>query len=248
MLPNSKCLSPGLFKRLPLFTLSAGIALVIGFIVPTIYEWTQKSVARSLIPPLELAAAAALVLTMIGYTLNVWLGRREEVQTVHRTGKCQFGLRGLFAVTTLAAIAVAIARWFDASLANASVAAVALVIAGWSFCHDWHVRARTGALLASLFFPFAWMIAFNEPFGRTSGLAVNIPIGPAILPAELIRSLIDGVKVDDMETIAAVIVVVQLVVGSWLAARGGKLSVAYTLTVLGLSSLSSLVMHAMYRT
>jgi hypothetical protein len=92
------------------------------------------------------------------------------------------------------------------------------------------------------------MIAFNVPFGRTSGLVTAIPFGPALLPAELIRVLTDAsIGPDGSASIAAVIVIGELALGAWLAGRGGKLWLVYLILVLLVSSVSSLGMHAGYR-
>jgi len=234
-------------KRLPLFTLLAGISLAIGFAVPVVYEWTQKPPARSRLPAMEQAALVALLLTVVVCPLVAWL-RKPQEPTAAGPRKLQFNLRALFAATTVSAILVAAARWLDASWSSALVAAVAAIVVGWSFLRDAGVRSRTGSLVATLFFPFVWVIAYNVPFGSTSGLAAVIPIGPAILPAELVRAVLDrSLSPDDMLPIAAMIVIGELALGAWLAHRGGKLLIAYLLLVLLFSSLSSLGMHALYR-
>ncbi len=237
-----------LMKRVPLLTLLAGISLAIGFAVPVVFEWTQKPAARSRIPSMERAALAAVVLTAIAGTLAASWSKPADQPPGAGRPKLQFGLRSLFAATTVAAVLVAAARWLDAPWSSAMVAAAAVCTLGWSCRQDAQVRSRTGALLASLFLPFAWMIAYNEPFGRTSGLAVALPIGPGLLPAELIRRwLTSGIGVDGMMPIAAVIVIGELALGVWLAFRGGKLLLAYAILVLLISSISSLGMHALYR-
>jgi hypothetical protein len=64
------------------------------------------------------------------------------------------------------------------------------------------------------------------------------------LPAQVVRLVSNHPRVDGTAGIAAVIVIAQLILGAWLARRGGRLAVAYTGLVLMLSSLSSLLMHA----
>jgi hypothetical protein len=233
------------FRRLPLFTMVAGISLAVGFAVPVVFEWGEKPAARSRYPALEMAAISLLVVTPAVCALIAWL--RKPVEAPQKQ-KLQFSLRRMFAITTLMAVVLSAARWLDVAWTSASVTAVALGTLAWSCLQDASVRSRTGALLAGLFFPFAWIVPFNEPFGSTSGLVTALPIGPAILPAELIRVyLTDGIGVDGMLPIAAVIVIAELLLGAWLAQRGGKLLVAYVLFLLVVSCLSSLAMHAMYR-
>jgi hypothetical protein len=91
------------------------------------------------------------------------------------------------------------------------------------------------------------MVAYNEPFGRTSGLVTAIPFAPAILPAGLIRALTDAGSPDEMGQIAGLIVIAELLLGAWLARRGGKLFACYLCLILLVSSVSSFGMHALYR-
>jgi hypothetical protein len=153
-------------------------------------------------------------------------------------------LRAIFAVTTVTAVALAMAMLLDAAWSSALVVAVVFAIVGWSVSGDWPIRSRIGALLASLFLPFTWMVAFNVPFGSTSGLAVNIPIAPGILPALLLRGL---ASVDEVGKLAVAFVLLQLLIGAWLARRGGALFFAYAVLVLGSSTVNSLVFHVLYR-
>ena len=78
------------------------------------------------------------------------------------------------------------------------VQALTVIVGVFAFRQASQVRCRIGSLLASLFLPFVWMIGYNVPFGHASGLAICIPIGPVILPAELIRGLVEDVKVEDI--------------------------------------------------
>jgi hypothetical protein len=236
------------FKRLPLLTLLSGLGLAIGFLVPVIYEWMDEPGSRSRLPAMERGAIAALVLTAAICALVAWLSKLQNDQEPAPRRKLQFSLRGLLAAMTAAAVLVAVARWLDVSWTSGLVALAAFCAAGWSLLSEVAVRWRTGALLACLFFPFVWMIAYSVPFGRTSGLMTAIPFGPGLLPAEIIRSLIDAsIGPDGSASIAAVIVIAELALGAWLARRGGKLLVAYLILVLAVSSISSLAMHALYR-
>jgi hypothetical protein len=67
------------------------------------------------------------------------------------------------------------------------------------------------------------------------------------LPAGLIRAVTSSGGPDEMGVVAGGIVIAELLLGAWLARRGGKLFVAYLLLVMLVSSVSSLGMHALYR-
>jgi hypothetical protein len=231
-----------------LFPLFAGIGLAIGCIVPSIFELTQELHQRSRHEGLEMAATIAIGATVL-LCSGIILGRRNVSSLpATETGprKHQFGLRAVFAVTTVTAIVLAIAKLLDSHWTNSIVMALAFAIVGWSISGGWPIQSRVGALLASLFLPFTWMVAFNVPFGHTSGLAVNIPIGPGILAAELLRGFAN-MSVDEAGNLAFGFVLLQLLVGAWLAQRGGAGFIGFAVLVLASSTLSSLVFHVLYR-
>lgn len=242
---------PGLrsfFRRLPLFPLFSGISLAIGLVIPSVFEWTQKPASRSRHVTLEHAAAAVLVITMFACSFVMWRRRNATGQAAVRSEsrKLQFGLRDVFVAITIVAVVLAMARLVSPPVASGGVIAVVSAIVGWAFACDRPIRSRVGLILANMYLPLAWMIAFNVPFGRTSGLAVNIPLGPGIVLAELLRELA-GLNRYAVEVVGAVVVIGELLLGAWLARRGGRLSVIYAILVLISSSLGSLLLHALYR-
>ncbi len=245
-----KSCSRNCFRRLFLFAFFAGVGLAIGFAVPVVVEWGERPEIRSQIPTIETAALGTLLVTTIVCGFSFWMGRRTGVGLVEvatQPRKLQFGINGLFIAMTVAAFSIVVAGWFNESTTNAVVVFFAIGVVGWSWFRDWDVCARVGAMLGALFLPFVWMIAYNVPFGHASGLAVNIPIGPAIFPTALLAGLVGNQKFDEMLGMAAVLVCFQMLVGAWLAWRGGKLSVVYLIFLLLNSSVSSLVMHFLYR-
>src|SRR5262245_52086209 len=146
-------------RRIPLFTRVLGLSLTIGFLVPVVYEFTQKPAARSRIPSMERAAIVTAALACVASVLLAWRARPiDERSVANRPRTMQFGLWQLFAVTTLAAILLAVAKWLDVSWVSAGVAATAVGVLAWAILQDAEVRSRTGALLAGMFCPFVWMI------------------------------------------------------------------------------------------
>jgi hypothetical protein len=156
----------------------------------------------------------------------------------------QFGIRSILIATTLVAVTFAAAPIFNIpnSILNWIMIAALVAIMGWAFFQRAPVRARMGATLACLFLPFAWIIPYSRPFGHTSGLLEWILISPGLMPSVFLSSR----HVDD-STWAVVFVMMELVIGIWLARRGGRLALAYTLFILGLSTVSSFGFHVLYR-
>jgi hypothetical protein len=233
-------------SRIPLFTLVAGIGLTIGFLVPVAYEFAEEPWNRTRLTSLELAAMVTIVLTCVLCVFLAWFGKIRP-PAAERRPNVQWKLWQLFAVMTVAAILLAVMKWLEISWASGVVAAVALGVLLWAAFQDPRVRARAAALVAGLFCPLVWMVAYNVPFGGTSGLVTALPFAPAILPAGLIRAVTSSGGPDEMGVVAGGIVIAELLLGAWLARRGGKLFVAYLLLVMLVSSVSSLGMHALYR-
>jgi hypothetical protein len=233
-------------SRIPLFTFVAGIGLTIGFLVPVAFEFAEEPWNRTRLVSMERAAIMTAVLSCALCVCLAWLGK-ERPPAAERRPKIQLRLWQLFAVMTVAAILLGVMKWLDISWASGLVTAVALSVLCWAVFQDARARSRTAALVAGLFCPLVWMVAYNVPFGRTSGLVTAMPFAPAILPSALIRAVTSGGGPDEMGLVAGVIVIAELLLGAWLAHRGGRLFVAFLLLVMLVSSVSSFGMHALYR-
>ena len=214
--------------------------------MPVAYEWMQEPWNRTRLVFLEWASLVTVALTCVVCGFAAWLSRGSSSAAEPRP-RTQFRLWHLFAVMTLAAILLATGKWLDVSWASAVVAAVALGVLSWSLFQDARARSRMAALVAAVFCPLVWMVAYNEPFGRTSGLVAAIPLAPAILPAALLRIFTSGGGHDELGQFAGLIVIAELLLGAWLARRGGKLFAFYLCLILLVSSVSSFGMHALYR-
>jgi hypothetical protein len=233
-------------NRVPLLTLVAGIGLTIGFLVPVAFEFAEEPWNRTRLVSMERAAIVTVAFSSVLCVCLACLAKQKP-PAAERRPKLQLRLWHLFAVMSLVAILLAVMKQLDLSWASGLVTAVALGVLSWAICQEARIRSRASALVAGLFCPLVWMVAYNVPFGRTSGLVTAMPFAPAILPASLIRVVTSGGGPDEVGVVAGVIVIVELLLGSWLAYRGGKLFVAYLLLVMVVSSVSSFGMHALYR-
>ncbi len=236
-------------RRLPLFTILTGASLTIGLLVPTVFEWTKQESARSRHPEMEFAALVAM-LTSLSIAVVIWIRNRPDTcppdRDEHGTAnRIQFGIRHVLIATTLVAMTLAVAPIFDELTAVLYwfLVEVLVVISVWTCFQSAAVRSRMGAILASLFLPFAWIIPCSKPFGHASGLLSALAFGPGLLPAALARR---G-NIGESTWIAMLFVMLEMGVAIWLARRGGKLALIYTFLVLCLSTLTSFGLHALYR-
>jgi hypothetical protein len=234
-------------RRVPLFALVMGVGLMIGFLVPVVYELTEKPWNRMRLPGMEQAAMLSAAVACGLGVLEYWHLKRFGTAADERPRKVQFRLWQLFAVMTLAAVVLAVVKWLGIAWGSALVAVVVLGVLSWGLFQEPRVQLRAAALVAGMFCPLVWMIAYNVPIGRTSGLVSAIAFAPAILPAVLIRAVTNSGGPDQMGMVAGVIVIAELLLGAWFAWRGGKSFVGYLLLVLVVSSVSSFGMHALYR-
>lgn len=234
-------------RRFPLLTLVAGLGLTVGFLAPVVFEWMQEPWNRTRLVGMEWAAMVSAVAACGLGVLEYWHRRRFEQAADERRPKVQFRLWQLFAVMTIAAVLLAVMKWLSVAWASSLTALVAVVVLGWGLFQEPGLQLRASALVAALFCPMMWMVAYNVPLGRTSGLVSAIPFAPGLLPAVLIRAVTYRSGPDQMGLVAAAIVIGELLLGAWLAWRGGKLFTAYLLLMLLVSSVSSFIMHALYR-
>ena len=222
-------------RRVPIFTTFTGVSLTIGLAIPCLYYLGMDSSHPrcSTLRWMALATAAVTFLACFGLT---WFGRNDsgEAQTC-----IQFGLRTILVTVTFAAFVLAILTNVDDFTASWLIVTLALVIGIWSVFQESKIRSRAGALLACTYLPMVWVLVFSEPIGRISGLLEFVPASPGFFEAELARYLFDGVKRQQVESIAAGAVSVQLIIGVLLSRHGGMLFLAYTTLILVLSSLSS---------
>jgi len=236
------------FRGLPLFPLVTGMSLAIGCLVPTVYEWTQASGARGQLDALGTWGVAILLITAAVCGLVMRLRRNETLQPAASplAGRFQFGIRDVLVATTVIAAVLAVVPRFAVPAGIGLVVALAIGMLIWACCAGPAIALRTAGILASLFFPFVWMIAYNVPFGRTSGLVSHLPLGPGVLFG-VIMDVLAGIAGDTEVTVALSAVILQLAAGAWLARRGPKAAAIYMALVLASSSLGSLILHALYR-
>jgi hypothetical protein len=244
-----------ILQRFPWRLFSTGLSLAVGILVPSIFELGARPAARSRHYSMEHAAIAVIVVTVIGCALRMWFDRSTTIQTTDANTpsakpaaarKVQFKLWQVFIGITVIAVGLGLIRFLETTWLNGLIVVIAFAILGWGSVQGWHVFARLVTLNASMFLPCVWMIVYNKPFGRTSGLVEFIPTCPGILHAGLLSALF-GMNLHEGAKIAPVVVILQLLLGAWLAKRGGTISAVYTCLVFLASSLSSLAMHGMYR-
>ena len=243
------------WSPLPQLILYAGVSLSIGLLIPFLYKWSYRSNVPERERQLLMASFVTLGFTACAFALWRWTalvwprpasaeGKNTNGQAVPSHGRSQYSLRKMFAITTATATILMLARFYPGLRSGGLLVIAGTAIAAAVFPSG--ARIRTYTLLSVLYFPQVWIVRFNTPFGRTSGLIEGLYMYPGMFPAVLIVSLCD-LRLDHLEKVAPLLVSVALICGVWMAFRGGKLATAYLLFVLIVSSLSSMILHVMYR-
>ncbi len=236
-------------KRLPAFTLYSGTGLAFGLFVPTFVDLQSKQLSRIDFSKLDFAALVVFLITLSISGL-IWFFNKQTKQDEDNDSfvPFQFGIRHVLIATTLTALLVGIIPLLEFDQSNqwqmsCGMLGFLILLIGWTMFQRADVRPRISSILASLFLPFVWIIAYNQPFGHTSGMLPALLFGPGLVPAMLLRQ---G-NPDNAIWLALVFVVVEIGIGVWLAFRGGKLYLTYLTLCLLLSCFTSFVMHALYR-
>jgi hypothetical protein len=235
-----------IIQRLPTFTLFAGIGLTFGLLVPTIFEFGESQSSRNDFSRLEFLALIVFLITTLVSGLIWFFGRPTEFTEDDSHVRFQFGIRHILIATTLVAFLFAAASFIEIDPQDDwlfwIVLGILVGLISWTLFQRAEVRRSVGTVLASLFLPFVWVIAFNRPFGHASGMLPSILFGPGLFPAMLLRQ-----GVDNSVWIAVIFVFLEIATGVLLAFRWRKLCLAYAAFCLLLSGFTSLILHVMYR-
>ena len=219
--------------RLPLFTIASGTSLVLGLLIPTLYE---GRIAGTTLEKLALFLAGMTVV-IAAYRWR----RGGEERSEFATTPSRYSLSSLFALTAVAAVLFALLRRQQ----NGVIAAIVLTAVAALLCGVYQrgrvLRSRVGAMLAVTFFPLVWVIWVSVPLGRVSGLWPGIIVFSALLEAELMRVFVltSSSMRDYMTTVMCVFVLARLSVGTLLLRRDVGFLI-YLLVALALSLVSSL--------
>lgn len=236
------------FRQLALSIHWLGASLIVGLMIPTVFEFTQQPAARSRHSGAQQIALWVLVVTFGAVVTLQWLDRCGPPAGPRSTPHpLRFRVRDMLLITLLTALLLTLARALEVPAATILMTIAIVLASVWTWRRGRGAWLRLIGHLACLYGPFCWMVAFNRPFGRTSGLLPYVAIGPGVLPAEMLRAVLGGVDGDHLTILAAMFALLLLFVGVWAAGRGGRLAAALATLSLVVSTITSFIVHAMYR-
>ena len=215
---------------------------VVGWTIPTFYEWTDSNQGRPA-PELVQAAWSLVGFGILSWFVIPWLPM-EAAAGKDKNNPFQFNLRLLFTITTITAILIA-------GISNGPVAfccllwVVAFVAASLMVAKELSWKWQLGALLACMYFPFAWVLVWKfENVGWTALIGV---IGlPALLPGATVAGIF-GKHPDQFIWLYILLTAVEVAIGYWLIRRGPRHATAYLVFAMLMSMYGSMFLNIVMR-
>ena len=217
---------------------------VFGWMIPTFYDWSGAQQSSS--TPAANGAGWALVgFGILSWCVIPWLPNEaaaaEAAAAEKKNKPFQLNLRLLFAITTIVAIGIA-------GIINGPVAfcillwVAAFVGASWMVSAELSWKRQLSALLACMYFPFAWVLVWRT-FRNMGWMMLLGTTGlPAFLPVVfLARSL--GKHPDKFIWLAFPLTAIEIASGIWLIRTGPRRTTAYFVLVMLLSIYGSMFLN-----
>jgi hypothetical protein len=169
----------------------------------------------------------------------------EQETTRHRVS-----LRRLLVAIAMSAVVLGLVRWPHWTSPEGKVmtnAVAATLVPGVLilFRAGEAATERFMVSLVAMYGPFAWIAAYNRPWGRSSGgwdLALGLP---GLVPGMVAR--ISGQNDTLLAATMAASTLAVLAMTAWVAFRGWRSSLVFSIAIGLWSTLTSLGMHVMYR-
>jgi heme A synthase len=233
-----------LASRIPIFPLFIAVSLLVGWLIPGFYAWTDSDQSRP--SPLLWKVPLSSAIGSVAFCLALpWLP--ITIKPSYDTARLQmrFSLRTLLMLTTGVAVAIVLLAKFPLAVSG--------IVCGGAFAHliafcvrNPQHRMASAALLACMALPYAWVVGYKELGRILPDLAVMFAGMPAFVPAALIGRLFEQ-NMHDTPWLAFLLTALELVIGIWMIRLGLKRTIAYLLLVMQLSVLGSLFFYMLVR-
>lgn len=215
-------------------------SLLVGRFIPSFYIWTDSDQSR----PSPLLWQVPLVSSMVSVAFCValpWLPTARLSPNVDAPREKQFSIRTMMFATAIVAVAIALLSQF-ALVVSGMLSACTFAYFIAFFVRNPHYRLPAAALVASMIFPFTWILSYGELGRIFLGVLLMFSGLPAFLPAEYIAHMFKQ-NMHDGLWIAILLTALELFIGIWMIRLGPKRTIAYLLLVIHLSAVSSLGFH-----
>ena len=234
-----------LLSGFPLLALFSGLSLMVGWLIPVYYDWTDADQSRAS-PLLTYASVGVLVFSSLLFIGSNWIEIAGDPPIPNCDQRNKFGIRTLLGITALAAFMLAAAPYTPESWACGMTGMFMLLAITKSCIRYPHARYRMAALLATMYFPFVWIVRPEVSDVITDGQSANLIWLPAFVPLLLLCQLV-GQHPTESVWMACGLTVVELVIGLCCVHHGKRLAIAYSLAVFAISACGSLGLQMLIR-
>ena len=223
--------------------------LVLGLMIPTFYEWSGADQSRPS-PYVPIVFCAFLGFVIVAWIALPWLPQREKVidvnpEPVENPWKFQFNSRALIIVTSLVAFTIAAITSYGLITA-VWIIMLPIFFSAWFVMRDLSTRWKLAALLACMYFPYAWVVLPGAFKGIGSAQIFGALGLPTFVPTILLGQLLEQ-RLDENIFALLSITGIELAIGIWIVCSGPRRAVAWILFVLFLSFIGSSFLNAAIR-
>ncbi|WP_253159925.1 hypothetical protein [Stieleria tagensis] len=231
-----------LASRVPIFPLFIAASLLVGWLIPGFYAWTDSDQSRPSpllwkVPLWTATASAAFCMALPWLPIGRQLSDRPARQPM------RFSLRTLLMLTAGVAVAIALIAKFPLVVSGIAFAAT---FAYWiAFCvRNPQHRMAAATLVGSMMLPYAWVVGYDELDRILPTLVFIIAGMPAFVPAALLSQMF-GQHFQESQWLAFLLTALELVIGIGMIRLGPKRTIAYLLLVMQVSAVGSLGFYMM---
>ena len=229
-----------LASRIPIFPLLIVVSLLVGWLIPPFYAWTDSDQSRPshLLWKLPLSSAIAAAAFCVALP---WSPITSKSSGDTQPAPMRFSVRTLLMITAGVAVAIASLAKFPLVVSGIGCACAFAYFIWFCVKHPAH-RMAGSALIACMILPYAWLVGYEELDRVLPTLAVMIAGMPAFLPAAFLSQMF-GQHFQESQWLTFLLTALELLIGIWMIRLGPKRTIAYLLLVLQVSAFGSLCFY-----
>ena len=231
-----------LASRISTFSLFIVASLLVGWFIPRFYIWTDSDQSRPS-PLLWQVPLGSFVVSMAFCVVLPWLPIANQTSNKTSQQRLLFSIRTLLLITAMVAVAIVLLAKFPLLVSGIVTAGAFMYLIAFCLSNPQH-RLEASALVASMNFPYVWIVGYDDPGRILPNLLVMFAGLPAFLPAALLGRLFNQ-NMHNAFWLALLLTALEMVIGIWMIRLGPKRTIAYLLLVLHVSALGSLGFHAL---
>ncbi|EMI40750.1 hypothetical protein [Rhodopirellula sp. SWK7] len=231
-----------LASRIPIFPLIIAASLLVGWLIPEFYAWTDSDQSRP--SPLLWKVPLGSAIASAAFCMALpWLPISPQPSIDASRQPMRFSVRTLLILTAGVAITIPLLAKFPLALSGIVCAGSFAYFVAFCVRNPQH-RMAAAALFGCMILPYAWVVGYDELDRILPALVVVIAGMPAVLPAALLSQLF-GQHFLESQWLMFLLTAFELAIGIWMIRLGPKRTIAYLLLVMQMSAVGSLGFYMM---